>query len=37
MIPEHKDGPSNTLLEVIESEGGIAPEDWQGYRALTEK
>jgi hypothetical protein len=37
MIPGHKDGPSNTLLEVIEAEGGKAPSDWPGYRVLTEK
>lgn len=32
-----EDGPSVTLLEVIENGGGTAPEDWSGYRALTEK
>ncbi|CAD8111350.1 unnamed protein product [Paramecium sonneborni] len=37
MIPEHKDGPSNTLLEVIHSCGGKAPKDWKGFRELTEK
>ena len=37
MIPDHKDGPSNTLLEVIRSSGGKAPNDWKGYRELTEK
>lgn len=37
MIPEHKDGPSNTLLDVIRSNGGKAPHDWKGYRELTEK
>ncbi|CAD8181513.1 unnamed protein product [Paramecium octaurelia] len=37
MIPEHKDGPSNTLLEVIHSSGGRAPYDWKGFRELTEK
>ena len=31
------DGPSNTLLEVIQESGGKAPSDWKGYRALTEK
>lgn len=31
------DGPSNTLLEVIQEFGGKAPHDWKGYRALTEK
>eukprot|EP01016_Furgasonia_blochmanni_P056965 TRINITY_DN980_c0_g2_i8.p1 TRINITY_DN980_c0_g2~~TRINITY_DN980_c0_g2_i8.p1 ORF type:complete len:532 (+),score=119.26 TRINITY_DN980_c0_g2_i8:113-1708(+) len=37
MIPGHKDGPSNTLLDVIESHGGRAPSDWEGVRVLTEK
>lgn len=37
MIPDHKDGPSNTLLEVIHSNAGKAPHDWKGYRELTEK
>ncbi|CAD8076816.1 unnamed protein product [Paramecium sonneborni] len=37
MIPDHKDGPSNTLLEVIHSNVGKAPHDWKGYRELTEK
>jgi class 3 adenylate cyclase len=31
------DGPTNTLLEVIESNDGVAPSDWRGYRELTEK
>lgn len=37
MIPDYKDGPSNTLLEVIRSSGGKAPLDWRGFRELTEK
>ncbi|CAD8132326.1 unnamed protein product [Paramecium pentaurelia] len=37
MVHDHKDGPSNTLLEVIHSHGGKAPHDWKGYRELTEK
>lgn len=37
LIPGHLDGPSNTLLEVIKSYNGQPPEDWKGYRALTEK
>lgn len=37
MIPDHKDGPSNTLLEVIHTAGGRAPNDWKGFRELTEK
>lgn len=32
-----KDGPSKTLIEVIEDFGMKAPEDWAGYRALTSK
>ena len=39
MCPE--DGPSKTLLNVIETmcvrPGYNAPEDWQGWRALTDK
>lgn len=31
------DGPTNTLLEVIEEFGGRAPPDWKGSRYLTEK
>jgi len=31
------DGPSKTLIEVIEDFGMKAPEDWAGYRALTSK
>lgn len=37
MIPEHKDGPSNTLLEVLHSNGHKAPSYWKGFRELTEK
>lgn len=37
MIPDHKDGPSNTLLDVIRGFGGKAPHDWKGFRELTEK
>ncbi|CAD8045835.1 unnamed protein product [Paramecium sonneborni] len=37
MIPEHKDGPSNTLLDVIHTNSAKAPHDWKGYRELTEK
>ncbi|CAD8047499.1 unnamed protein product [Paramecium sonneborni] len=37
MIPEYKDGPSNTLLEVLHSNGNKAPTYWKGYRELTEK
>ena len=31
------DGPSKTLIEVIEEHNMEAPEDWAGYRALTSK
>lgn len=37
MLPEYKDGPSNTLLNVIEEYNGVAPKNWRGYRELTEK
>lgn len=37
MLPNIKDGPSNTLLEVIKEFGGKAPGNWAGYRELTEK
>ena len=32
-----KDGPSKTLIEVIEDFNMQAPKDWAGYRALTNK
>ncbi|EGR34816.1 hypothetical protein IMG5_001570 [Ichthyophthirius multifiliis] len=32
-----KDGPSNTLLDVIKENNGRAPDDWKGFRILTEK
>jgi len=31
------DGPIETLLKVMSSHNYIAPEDWKGYRQLTEK
>lgn len=31
------DGPSTTILTVIDSDHGIAPSTWKGYRELTEK
>jgi len=32
------DGPTATLMDVIETDYGMkAPDDWQGYRALTRK
>jgi hypothetical protein len=32
-----EDGPSLTLLSVIKENGGKAPDDWKGYRVLTDK
>ena len=32
-----RDGPSETLLEVMGAHNFTAPKDWQGFRALTEK
>lgn len=37
MIPEHIDGPSKTLLGVISSNGGEAPDGWNRFRELTSK
>ena len=37
MIPGIVDGPSTTLLEVMKETGNKAPNNWKGYRALTEK
>ena len=37
MIPNYDDGPSNTLLAVIQENGGSAPKDWNAFRELTEK
>jgi hypothetical protein len=34
MLPNYIDGPSNTLLKVIEEE---LPNNWKGYRPLLEK
>jgi hypothetical protein len=31
------DGPSNTLLGFMSQHGHMAPEDWAGFRELTEK
>jgi len=35
IVPE--DGPSKTILEVMEEHNFKAPADWAGYRVLTEK
>jgi len=32
MAPDHKDGPSQALIDFIQSHNGKAPEDWKGYR-----
>ncbi len=37
MLDGYKDGPSNTLLEVIAEHNGKPPGDWKGYRVLTDK
>ncbi len=34
MAPDQIDGPSQTIIDVIESCDGKAPEDWKGYRAV---
>ena len=31
------DGPSLSLLAVMEAHGNTAPADWKGYRELTDK
>ena len=37
MRSDHKDGPSQTLILVIEKNKGEAPINWKGYRELTSK
>mmetsp|Transcript_19276 Transcript_19276/g.68107 ORF Transcript_19276/g.68107 Transcript_19276/m.68107 type:complete len:865 (-) Transcript_19276:193-2787(-) len=37
MALKPEDGPSTTLMEVMGRDGFVAPVDWPGYRALTEK
>jgi hypothetical protein len=37
MLSDIVDGPSETLIDVIQSHKGEAPTDWQGCRELTEK
>ena len=34
---DREDGPSLSLLRVMEAHGCEAPRDWKGYRELTEK
>jgi hypothetical protein len=37
MLPGFTDGPSQTLISVINRNNGAAPADWKGYRPLTDK
>ena len=37
MIPTKEDGPSKTLLNVINNSLDRPPKNWKGYRELTEK
>ena len=37
MIPGKSDGPSATLLRVLNDRNNTAPKEWKGYRELTEK
>ncbi len=37
MRSDHIDGPSQTLIGVIERQKGEAPINWNGYRELTSK
>ena len=36
-ILKEADGPSTTLLNYMIEQGGTAPNEWPGYRELTEK
>ena len=31
------DGPSKAILNFVMKTGGVKPEDWKGFRELTEK
>jgi hypothetical protein len=35
MRKDHEDGPSKTLIGILEAHNKIAPSDWKGYRELT--
>lgn len=35
--PDERDGPSSTLINVINNRGRAAPENWKGFRELTSK
>lgn len=37
MLSSSKDGPSSILLAYMETYNFESPEDWRGYRELTEK
>ena len=37
MRKDKLDGPSQTLINVIESHKGVAPSTWKGFRELTSK
>lgn len=37
LIENFEDGPSISLLGVIEESNGMAPSNWKGFRELTEK
>jgi hypothetical protein len=37
MLPNRNDGPSTVLLNFMESFNFESPDDWRGYRDLTEK
>jgi len=37
MIPDWKDGPSTTILNVMKDSDFKSPPDWKGFRELTEK
>ena len=36
MLPNYREGPSNTLLRVMKEESYLK-NNWKGYRELTEK
>jgi hypothetical protein len=37
MRKDKLDGPSQTLINVIENNKGVAPSTWKGFRELTSK
>jgi hypothetical protein len=34
---EYGDGPSMCLINFMKSQGGVAPDDWEGWHPLTRK